>query len=71
MPKPSSSSPSWEKSAALRCHDRLHPAHHVDQQPWEEVMITIDDVADLARMAVSLIGLIAVGVWLVRGVKED
>jgi hypothetical protein len=34
-------------------------------------MITIDDVADLARMAVCLIGLIAVGVWLVRSVKED
>jgi hypothetical protein len=34
-------------------------------------MTTLDDVADLARMAVSLIGLIAVMVWLVRSVKED
>lgn len=34
-------------------------------------MITVEDIADLARMAVSAIGLIAVGVWLVRGVKGE
>lgn len=33
-------------------------------------MITLEDVADLARMAACLIGLIAVGVWLVKSVKD-
>ena len=34
-------------------------------------MITSEDLADLVRMAVSLIGLILVMRWLVRGVKGE
>ena len=38
MPKLSNSSQSWEKSNEFQRNDRLHSAHHVDQQLGEEVV---------------------------------